>query len=81
MKTSKENDLLKYKIQYGVWLGELTVPQLRALASQVGLRDWLSLSESDLVNELKEHGKAQTIWARSQGLVADEIPLPDGEAT
>lgn len=70
----RENDLLKEAVEYRTWLGRLNAHQLRNLAAEAGVRDWLSLSTDNLVDALKEHGKAQTIWARMNGVF-------DGEKT
>lgn len=64
----EQNDLLKEAIEYRLWLGRLNPHQLRNLAAEAGVRDWLSLSSEGLVDALKEHGKAQTIWARMNGV-------------
>jgi len=67
-----ENDLLKDAIRYRTWLGRLNPQALRGLAADAGVRDWLSLSSEMLVDALKEHGKAQTIWARQNGVFDGE---------
>ena len=71
---NEHNDLLKEKIEYRTWLGRLEGHNLRALAAGVGLRDWLSMNSEQLIESLREHGKAQTVWAKEHGVF-------DGEET